>query len=689
MVPRPQAHAQVLATPLRPLPTDPAAHALPERAHRAYERAVSYLGTRQHADGRVAGEVVWNTMLPCQYVLLMHVLRRPIEPGRARRIYRSIAVQRRPDGAFGMHPNSSSYLFHTTLAYVALRLLGHGPGDPLVDGARAFILEHGGAYEVPTWGRAWLAILGLYPWEGMQPIVPELWLLPDAAPLHPSRLYCHMRLIYLGLSFLYGKRFTCPTDPALDAIRRELYPDGYGAARFARARDRVAEGDIFEPLSGGLRAAFTLMRSAERLVPAVLRRRALDVALDHILFEFRSTDYVCLSPVNGMLFTLGLHATDPAHPELDRAVRGLEYWVWEDEHEGLRIAGARSDIWDTSFMIQALCEGPALPRAVEVVRRACRWLPTAQLQQDIVGGARHYREPAYGGWGFANEDHPWPVSDCTAEALDALLRAEARGFSDDAGRLQLGRKLAALEFVLRRQNDDGGFGSYERRRGPMLLRRYNPAELYGNCMLEYSYTECTGSCVRGLAQAERELGDGLPEGLRGRVRGAIERGTQALLRAEPKGGGWPGFWGIDVTYGTFFASGGLRAAGLPPGHPALVRGARWLVEAQRPDGGWAESHEGLLTGNPTPLPEGEPSLVTQTAWALLTLLEVAPHERDSIDRGIAFLLDHQEAHGSWPPERATGVFFNTAVLDYRLYRQVFPAWALARYLAIFGGRPSS
>ena len=31
-------------------------------------------------------------------------------------------------------------------------------------------------------------------------------------------------------------------------------------------------------------------------------------------------------------------------------------------------------------------------------------------------------------------------------------------------------------------------------------------------------------------------------------------------------------------------------------------------------------------------------------------------------------------------QRATGVFFNTAVLDYRLYRQIFPAWALARHL---------
>jgi squalene/oxidosqualene cyclase-like protein len=409
------------------------------------------------------------------------------------------------------------------------------------------------------------------------------------------------------------------------------------------------------------------------------------VAMDHILYEFRSTNYVCLSPVNGMLFCLALHASRPSHPELRRALQGLEYWVWEDEHEGLRIAGARSDIWDTSFMIQALCEGPALPRAVEVVRRACRWLPTAQIQQELVGGGRHYRQPAYGGWGFANEDHPWPVSDCTAEALEALMRAEHRGWSDDAGRLQLGRKLAAVEFVLQRQNDDGGFGSYERRRGPMILRRYNPAELYGNCMLEYSYTECTGSCVRGLALAERELGDALPAGVRGRVRASVERGTRVLLGAQPSSGAWSGFWGIDATYGTFFAAGGLRAAGLSPGHPALVRAARWLVQAQRADGGWGESHEGLLTGTPTPLPTHEPSLATQTAWALLALLEVAPHERSVIDRGVEFLLSRQEAHGGWRPERATGVFFNTAVLDYRLYRHVFPTWALARYLATFGG----
>src|SRR5690606_30764517 len=205
---------------------------------------------------------------------------------------------------------------------------------------------------------------------------------------------------------------------------------------------------------------------------------------------------------------------DRRHPQLDRALDGIEYWVWEDELEGMRICGARSDIWDTSFAIQALCEGPELGAARTLVDRASAWLPIAQLRQDIPSGRKHYREPARGGWGFANEHHPWPVSDCTAEALEALLHAEHRGWDHAAQRLDITRKLAAVEFILLRQNDDGGFGSYEARRGSMVLKRFNPAEMYGNCMLEYSYAECTASCIRGLAVARDSFGAAMGRSLR-------------------------------------------------------------------------------------------------------------------------------------------------------------------------------
>ena len=650
------------------------------RAHATYLEALGHLRERQQDNGALAGEVIWNPMLVCQYVIVCHILGRPIDPTRKRRIRLSLQRQVRPDGGWGMHPDTGSWLFHTVLGYVALRLLGYDRTDPLVSGALQWIRDHGGPMALPTWGRIWLALLGLHPWSGVQPILPEMWLLPDAAPMHPRRLYCHMRLIYLGVSFLYGARFTAPKDQRVDAIARELYPDGYDERAFEQHREDIALTDLFEAPSPGLKAAFKALRALERLSPGVLRRKAMARAMEHILFEFRSTGYVCLSPVNGFLFCLALHVTDPRHPELDKALQGMEYWVWEDDVDGTRFCGARSDIWDTAFAVQALCEGPALSLARDIVTDACRWLPTAQVQEEIVGGARHYRDPAYGGWGFANEHHPWPVSDCTAEALEALMRAEATGMSDEAGRLQLGRKLAAIEFILGRQNPDGGFGSYEPRRGSMVLRRFNPAEIYGNCMLEYSYTECTGSCVRGLAYAARALGEELPPSMRVRVREAVDAGTKFLLEQQHPGGGWLGFWGINITYGTFFATSGLLAGGLSRSSPVLNRACRWLIEAQRPDGGWGESFEGMLSGSDVRLPVGEKSLVVQTAWAVLTLLEAAPHETEAIERGIAFLCSAQEEDGSWPRERATGVFFNTAVLDYDLYRQYFPTWALARYL---------
>lgn len=680
------------APPQAPVTDLAAAHASPssllshepglrDAAATAHARALAHLRAVQQPRGALAGEVVWNPMLVCQYVFLCEILGRPIAPERARRIRRSLELQVRPDGGWGMHPDSASWLFHTTLAYVALRLLGAPPEDPLAIGALRWIRAHGGVVAIPTWGRVWLAMLGMYPWHGVQPILPEMWLLPDATPVHPRRLYNHMRLIYLGLSYVYGVRLVAPDSPRLAAIRDELYPGGYARVRFAAHRDDIAATDLYEAPGAGLRAAFAGMRALDRLTPGLLRRRALARAMDHIRFEFASTDHVCLSPVNGLLFCLALHHSDPQHPELPRALQGLEYWVWEDDEEGMRIAGARSDIWDTSFVLQALAEGPALPDARAIARAAAAWLPRAQLRGDVPGGAAHYREPADGGWGFADEAHPWPVSDCTAEALEALLHVH-RDLVEGTG-LPLERQRAAIRFILGRQNEDGGFGSYEPRRGSMVLRHFNPAEIYGNCMLEYSYSECTASCVRGLAVARAALGERLGAELRAPLAAAIERGVDFLLRAQHANGGWAGFWGVNFTYGTFFAVPALLAAGVSPHHPAIARAVQWLLGAQRPDGGWGESFEGVVQDRDIALPPGEPSLVTQTAWALLTLLATRPADARTlraIDRGVALLVARQSAGGAWPAERASGVFFNTAVLDYRLYRQIFPAWALARYL---------
>lgn len=68
-----------------------------------------------------------------------------------------------------------------------------------------------------------LAVLGVYDWAGLNPMPPEMWLLPTALPMHPSRMWCHCRQVYLPMSYMYGIRGTCKPTPLTEALRKELY----------------------------------------------------------------------------------------------------------------------------------------------------------------------------------------------------------------------------------------------------------------------------------------------------------------------------------------------------------------------------------------------------------------------------------------------------------------------------------
>jgi lanosterol synthase len=50
-----------------------------------------------------------------------------------------------------------------------------------------------------------------------------------------------------------------------------------------------------------------------------------------------------------------------------------------------------------------------------------------------------------------------------------------------------------------------------------------------------------------------------------------------------------------------------------------------------------------------------------------------------MNRAAQFLESSQLGSGEWPDGQFVGVFFETALLNYRLYRQYFPVMALALY----------
>ena len=632
----------------------------------ALRRATRRLLDLQDEDGRWEGEMTWCPMLAAQYVLLHHLIGRPLAPGRRRRILRHFAQTRLRDGAWGLHEHSHPYLFVTTLVYVAARLLGVERDDALIERAGRF-MRNEGVLAIPTWGKFWLALLGLYDWRGVHAMLPELWRLPRWLPFHPARWYCHTRHIYMGMAAVYARRYTTPVTPLIAALREELFPDGFANVDFRAGRSRLREADLYARPTPACRAAQGVAWVFERFRGERLRERCRVALTRRIRWELRSSSHTSISPVSGFLNILALWLDDPDDADCRAALNRVDDWIWEDEADGARVTGARSASWDTGFALQALAAGPRLAGLSDALRKGADFLRGQQIRTSFDGFREAERADPRGGWCFAGAWHGWPVTDCTAEAVLGTIAADREGVDE--------RALAdAVRFMLRGQNRDGGFGSYEARRSMFGLEWLNPAEMFGDSMTEHSYVECTASCLSAIAACRRDF----PRVTDTAAARAMERADAWLRRTQASDGSWRGVWGVQFIYGTFFGIRGLLAAGAPPGDPAVRLASRWLLDRQRSDGGWGEHHSGCVAGRYVP---HEESQVIQTAWALTALLEAGDSNWTAISRGAEFLCNAQDTDGTWRRQDMAGVFFRTALLDYALYRQYFPLHALALYEA--------
>ena len=630
----------------------------------ALKRACARLTSIQNNDGSWEGEMVWCPMLTAQYVLVHHILGRALTPRRRRNVLCSFERTRLEHGVWGLHEHATPHLFVTTLVYIAARLLGISRTDPLVAPARQFLREEG-VPRIPTWGKFWLAALNLYDWRGVAVILPELWNLPRWIPIHPSNWYCHTRLIYMAMAVIYARRFQAPVTSLTESLREELFPQGYAAIDFPSARNLLRTADLYARPGVWLRTGFELARLFERFHDKELRVRTTTAIIERIRWELRISNHTSISPVSGLLNIFALWLNDPDDADCHKALAKLERWIWEDEEDGARVAGARSASWDTGFALQALATAPEFDGVQNALRRGARFLRRNQITRSFKGYEDAFRADPKGGWCFAGVWHGWPVTDCTAEALLGMLAVPDK--NPDAALLG-----DAVRFMLRGQNRDGGFGSYEAQRARIGLEWLNPAEMFGDSMTEHSYVECTGSCLVALSAC----GERLPQSARREVTHAVTRADTWLRRNQEKDGAWRGVWGIQFIYGTLFGVRGLLAAGASPDDPALRRACQWLRDQQREDGGWGEHHSGCLTGRYVAHRDGH---AIQTAWALIALLEAGDSDWLAVSRGVRFLLDTQEEDGAWPKQDMAGVFFRTALLDYVLYRQYFPLHALGLY----------
>ena len=140
---------------------------------------LSYLACLQTEAGSWKGDYDGPLFLLPGYVFAHYATATPLPDAHRRAFVEYIAGVQNPDGGFGLHVEGESLLFTTVLNYVALRLLGVEPADPRARRALDWIRTRGGALGIPSWGKYWLAILRLYEWEGVNPVLPELLLLPS------------------------------------------------------------------------------------------------------------------------------------------------------------------------------------------------------------------------------------------------------------------------------------------------------------------------------------------------------------------------------------------------------------------------------------------------------------------------------------------------------------------------------
>ena len=488
-------------------------------------------------------------------------------------------------------------------------------------------------------------------------------------------------MVYLPMAYLYAVRFQAPVDELVTALRAELYVEAdYATIDWPSHRDHIASIDLYTPQTRTLKLLNLVANTYERFHSTSLRRRAAAFMLSYIEAEDDQTRSIDIGPVNKFINMLAIYQAHGADSDRFRAHAGrVDDYLWVAE-DGMKCQGYNgSQLWDTAFAAQAIVEsglGRAFP---EVVRKAYHYIDITQVQEDVQQRVKFYRHLSNGGWPFSTLDHGWPITDCTAEGMKATLALHAL---DDASPSPLlpaqtitpHRLAAAVNCLLSFQNDDGGWATYENHRAGGWMEWLNPAEVFSGIMVDYSYVECTSASMQALVSFAQRY-----PGVRGvEIAEAVGRGVEFLKSIQRDDGSWYGSWAVCFTYGTWFGVEGLMAGGEDGGSAAVSAAVRWVLSTQKKDGGWGESYESCVLKRYV---EHERSQVVNTAWALLTLMR-AGWEGDEgvIERGVRLLLERQTKEGDWEQEGISGVFNGNCCITYTNYRNIFPMWALGRYV---------
>ncbi|KAJ7000980.1 hypothetical protein NC653_011439 [Populus alba x Populus x berolinensis] len=317
-------------------------------------------------------------------------------------------------------------------------------------------------------------VLGTYEWSGCNPVPPEFFLFPSFLPFSPDDY-----LVYTPMSYLYGKK-----------LRGELYIQPYEEIDWNEARHlcndlyqevlllailmKMVQEDLYTSRSIAQNLLldgvhYLSERHLKQWPFSKLREQALQEATKHIHYEDESTRYMINASIETSLNMMACWAEDPTSDAFKFHLARVPDILWLAE-DGMKTQSVGSQLWDAAFATQAIIASNLVDEYGSTLRKAHEFLKLSQISSDSRKCLWRLQEHiSKGAWTLSVKDHGWQVSDCTAEALRALLLlsqmpAEIVGETIDTERLH-----NAIDFLLSLQRKNGGFSVWEPARGQRWL----------------------------------------------------------------------------------------------------------------------------------------------------------------------------------------------------------------------------
>jgi squalene-hopene/tetraprenyl-beta-curcumene cyclase len=563
----------------------------------------------QHPDGWWKGELESNATMIAEHLFLLHFLGlRDAETDRL--LANELLARRRADGTWSIWFDGPPDLSVTVEAYTALKLAGVDAGEA----SRQYIRRNGGVARARIFTRAFLALIGQWPWRRLAHVPVELILLPANGPLSVYDFACWARQTMVSLSVVEALQPVRPSAIDLSEIGGRK-TERSGTPRLSRRR-----------------------------------RRAVSVA-EHWVRERQEADGSWGGIQPPWVWSLIMLAALGHGFEDETFARGLAGWGRFLIRDGdrLRPEACQSPIWDTALSVLAL-RAAGVPADDPRLQAAGSWL----LGEEVtVRGDWAIRRPdlAPGGWSFEFDNDLYPDVDDTAVVALALRELD---LGDEAVR-------RGLDWTVGMQSRSGGWGAFDVDNEALWLYKL-PICDFGKVTDEPT-ADVTAHALEALGH---EPG----------YDSAIASGLDWLLAEQEQDGSWFGRWGVNHVYGTGAAVPALEACGVPPEHPAVRRALAWLDSVQQPSGAFGEDilsySDPARRGRGAPTPSqtawallayvaggAERGLSTQRAAKYLCQTQRPNGDWDEQHyTGTGFPLDF--------------------MIGYHLYRLTFPLLALGR-----------